>query len=659
MQTFILLGVIVGALALFATEKLRADLIAILVTAVLAVSGLISVEQAFAGFSSPAVITVAAVFVLSAGFIRTGGAEHLTRALRTLGGRAPWRITLAVVLLVGVLSSFMNNIGATIILMPAVIAVAREARMNPSRLLIPLAFGSLLGGLTTLIGTPPNLLISLILAEHGYVPFGVFDFTPVGLLLLAVGALFLVVIGPRLLPARDGGADGNVEGGIDGAGAGEFRSKSEEVSSEVLLEPPPPDRERAGQIVSEFGLRLLAFRGDTSARSCSVASTSNGPARLGTSAGALERWDRRRPAPSSPRAGTKHDTTRADATLRVAPPAEATLREVAASFDDTLLVAGDRDNLLRAVATRKVRLLAELKHPPNGPHADGETTSDLRLAEATLAPRSSLAGKTLMELDFYNRYGLTVIGIRRHGESIRQPLAELRLRFGDTLLLRGPKERIQGLAPDGDFLLLEPIENRAPNYSRLSRAVLILVGVLITAASGLLHIALATILGAVAMVLSGCLRSEEVHRAIDWRTVIAIAGMIPLSTALETTGTAGRIALFITGIGSGHGPFVACALLGLATVILTQIMTNAAAAILVAPIGIGVAQALSVSPHPILMVIAVAASTAFITPIGHQSNILVYNAGGYRFKDFVRIGLPLTALILAVTLLVVPVLWPF
>lgn len=597
MQTFILLGVIAGALALFATEKLRADLIAVIVTAVLALTGLITIEQAFAGFSSPAVITVAAVFVLSAGFIRTGGAEHLTRTLRALGGRVPWRITLAVVLLVGVLSSFMNNIGATIILLPAVIAVAREAGMSPGRLLIPLAFGSLLGGLTTLIGTPPNLLVSSTLADHGYTPFGVFDFTPVGTLILGVGALFLVLAGPRLLPTRDAGTS-------EGSPAAEpgMASRNEEVSSEVLLESPPPTLKQAGQIVSQFGLRVLAV------------------------------WS----VPAAPTPG---------------------FREVAAANDDTLLVAGARDNLLRAVAARKLRILAEIKHPPNGP--EGAGAADVRLAEATLAPRSSLAGKTLTELDFYNRYGLTVIGIRRHGESIRQPLSELRLRFGDTLLLRGPGDRIQGLVPDGDFLLLEPVENKAPNYSRLTRAVAILLGVLGAAATGLLHISLATVLGAVAMVLTGCLRSEEVHRAIDWRTVIAIAGMIPLSTALETTGAAAAAARFITGLGAGYGPYAACILLGVVTVVLTQIMTNAAAALLVAPIGIGVAQALNVAPHPILMVIAVAASTAFITPIGHQSNILVYNAGGYRFTDFVRIGLPLTTLILIVALLVIPKLWPF
>lgn len=601
----ILLFIITGALALFATEKLRADLIAILVTSVLALTGLITIEQAFAGFSSPAVITVAAVFVLSAGLIRTGGAEHLTRALRTLGGRGQRRITAATVLLVGLLSSFMNNIGATIILMPAVMAVAKEARIPPSRLLIPLAFGSLLGGLTTLIGTPPNLLISLTLAEHGYAPFRVFDFTPVGLLVLVVGGLFLVLVGPRLLPARED------------IGMAGIPSKNQEVSSEVLVEPPPIDAERAGQIVSQFGLRVLAVLKERNATYREVAATSV-----------------------------------ATDTNGCADAATATSNAVR---DDTLIVAGARDNLLRAVAAQKVRILAEMKHPPDG-DAPG---SDMRLAEATLAPRSSLAGKTLAELDFYNRYGLTVIGIRRHGESIRQPLSAVRLRFGDTLLLRGSHERIRRLAPDSDFLLLEPIENSAPNYSRMTRAIAILVGVLTMAATGVMHISLATVLGAIAMVLSGCLRSEEVHRAIDWRTLIAIAGMIPLSTALETTGAAGQIARLIAGIGVSWGPFAACALLGFTTIVLTQIMTNAAAAILVAPVGIGVAQALSISPHPILMIIAIAASTAFVTPIGHQSNILVYNAGGYRFTDFIRIGLPLTLLILVLALTVVPLLWPF
>lgn len=739
MQTIILLVIVVGALTLFATEKLRADLIAIIVTATLALTGLITVEQAFAGFSSPAVITVAAVFVLSTGLIRTGSAEHLTRALRTLGGSGERRVILATVLLVGTLSSFMNNIGAAILLMPAVMAVAKDAHITPGRLLIPLAFGSLLGGLTTLIGTPPNLLISLTLAEYGYKPFQVFDFTPVGLLVLLTGTLFLVVCGPLLLPERE-------DTSVSRAG---LAPKNEEVSSEVLLQPPPPTKERADQIVAQFGLRVLAVLKERhKAYREMAASHSNGydvaegkprpatspstdhdadaPATDTDRDGVALATDHDAVAPATqqdvdveaPRhdthtVATRHDAAPIPETDEHAPPSpkadddstplfktekvKADENAVLPSksntdiasppkankfgargnanqshpsaatatrpvFDDTLIVAGARDNLLRAVAARKVRLLAELKHPPDTDAPKG----DIRLAEATLAPRSTLSGKTLSELDFYNRYGLTVIGIRRHGESIREPLSELRLRFGDTLLLRGSYEHIRRLSPDSDFLLLTPVENSAPNYNRMTRAIVIVLGVLISATTGLLPISLAAVLGAVAMVLTGCLRSEEVHRAIDWRTIIAIGGMLPLGTALETTGTAVHIAGIVVTVtdklaeaGSGWGPWAACALLGLTTVILTQIMTNAAAAIIIAPIGIGVAEGMAVNPHPIVMIVAIAASTAFVTPIGHQSNMLVYNAGGYRFTDFVRIGLPLTLLILALSVVIVPLLWPF
>lgn len=594
MQLFILAVITCGALALFATEKLRADLVAIIVTVALALSGLITVEQAFSGFGSPAVITVAGIFVMSAGLLRTGGADHLISALRRLGGHSERRLIAVTVLLVGVLSSFMNNIGATIIVMPAVMAAAREARVSTGRLLIPLAFGSLLGGLTTAVGTPPNLLISMALTGHGYAPFRLFDFTPTGVIVLTVGALFLAVFGPKLLPAREPGTE---SAAVD---------KEQSLSTEVLVAPREKDARRIRQIVSDFGLTVLAV--------------------------------------------LKH---REDGHREIAAAADRrTTRHLA---DGALLVEGHRDNLLRAVAARRVRILAEVKHPPE----IGGNGREIRLAEATLAPRSTLSGKTLRELDFYHRYGLTVIGIRRHGESIREPLAQVRLRFGDTLLLRGTQERIRRLGPDSDFLLLEPIENPAPDYSRTTRAVAIFAVAIILATAGGLHISLAATLGAVAMVLSGCLRVEEAHRAIDWRTLIAIGGMMPLGTALETTGAAALIAESVARIGAGSGPLAACAMVGLATVALTQILTNAATAIIVAPVALGVAETLGVSPYPIMMVVAIAASTAFVTPIGHQSNLLVYNAGGYRFGDFVKIGLPLTLLILTVSLVTVPLFWPF
>lgn len=594
----ILAAITCGALALFATEKLRADLVAVIVTVSLAVTGLVSIDEAFAGFSNPAVITVAGIFVMSAGLLRTGGADQLVRALRYVGGRSERRLIGATVLLVGVLSSFMNNIGATIILMPAVIAAAKEAGVSSGRLLIPLAFGSLLGGLTTAIGTPPNLLINMVLVNHGFVPFRLFDFAPTGVIVLGTGALFLAVVGPKLLPARDPATETVMSTSP--------AEKEQSVSTEVLIAPRAKDDRRIGQIVAEFGLTVLA----------ALKHRDDGHREIAAAA------DRR----AARKAGT-----------------------------GALLVEGHRDNLLRAVAARRVRILAEVKHPPDV-DANGEGS---RLVEATLAPRSTLSGKTLKELDFYHRYGLTVIGIRRHGETIREPLAQVRLRFGDTLLLRGTPERIRRLSPDTDFLLLEPVENPAPDYTRTGRAVIIFVGAIGLAAVGGLHISLAATLGAVAMVLSGCLRIEEAHRAIDWRTIIAIGGMMPLGTALETTGAAGLIAESLARVGAVGGPLLACTIIGIATIGLTQLLTNAATAILVGPVALGVADAMGISPYPVMMIVAIAASTAFVTPIGHQSNLLVYNAGGYRFSDFVKVGLPLTLLILAAALIAVPLFWPF
>src|SRR5690606_5659674 len=249
LQMLVLAVVTAGALALFATEKLRADLVALIVTVTLALTGLVSIEEAFAGFGSPAVVTVAGIFVMSAGLLRTGGSDYLVRALRRLGGQGERRLIGATVLLVGRLSSFMHHVGAAIIMMPAAMAVAREARVSPGRLLIPLAFGSLLGGLTTAIGTPPNLLINMALVNAGYAPFRLFDFTPTGLVVLGVGALFLALFGPRLLPARDSAADSR--------GETTRADKDQALSTEVLVAPRETDARRTRQIVAEFGLTVL------------------------------------------------------------------------------------------------------------------------------------------------------------------------------------------------------------------------------------------------------------------------------------------------------------------------------------------------------------------------------------------------------------------
>jgi len=511
-------------------------------------------------------------------------------------------------LTVGTMSAFMNNIGACAVLFPAVMGIARQARVAPSKLLIPLSFGSLLGGLVTLIGTPPNLLASIALENHGYKGFQVFDFLPTGIPVLLVGILFMALIGRHLLPARTGSE----------AGIGDFLRT---YLTELVILPESPLIGRTleeSHLGAEFDVSVLGII-------------------------------RKRPAP----AGTPHEGPGEAPAVRqiriLSPLPHEVLRE-----GDHLLVEAHVEKILDMRRTRGVQIKAEAKG-----RESTITSGDVGLQEVVISPQSWIVGRTLKEIDFRNRFHVIALGIYRHGEMLHDKLGRIAIKAGDVLLVQGSRESLRRLRDERHFLVLEELEVEGMRTDRAARAVGIMAVAVALAAFGVLHIAVAGTLGAVMMVLARCITMVEAYRAIDWRAVFLIAGVLPLAIAMEHTGTATWMADNVLHLLRPYGPLAVMGGFFLCTTVLTQVMSNAAAAVLLAPVGIAAAEAMGLSPYPFVMAVAISASTSFITPVAHPSNLLVYGPANYRFLDYVRVGGPLLVLIFALTLFMVPMVWPF
>jgi len=593
-EHLLILALIVGALVLFALELVRPDLVALGVTLVLLLTGTVTAEEGFSGFSNPAVITVIAMFILSSGLIRTGVADYLAGGIARLGGGSPTWLTIVVMTTVGVMSSFMNNIGATAILLPAMFAIARKSDYPVGRLLMPLAFGSLLGGLMTEIGTPPNLLVSIALEEAGFRPFRMFDFLPTGLAVMAAGALYMATIGRRLIPAR-----------------GPSQSLTQRYAlADYVTEVVVPEKSplvgktlREAELPKRFGLSVLRLR-----------RAEGGKAPIA-------------PLPATPLAA-----------------------------GDRLIVEGDVEPLLEQKGNAELTLYAATKFNDESLAGEG-----LQLAEVALAPGSALVGRSINQGNLRRRHDVLVLALRRRGVAIAQKFTSVPLEVGDVLLVQGSPEAIAEIARSADFLVANKLEHAARDRARAPAALAIMALTIATAATGMLHISVAGMLGVLLMALAGCVRVQEMYAAVEWRVIFLIACMMPLGIALDDqhSGTARWLAELVVGATGDFGPRVAMAALFVFTALVTSVMSNAAAVVLLSPIAIAIAGGFGLEPYPFLMAIAIAASSAFLTPIGHQANVLVYGVGNYRFADFPRVGAPLTLLVFAVTLLVVPLVWPF
>ncbi len=493
-------------------------------------------------------------------------------------------------LMAGVMSAFMNNIGAVAILLPPVVSMSRQLKVAPSKLLMPLAFSALLGGNLTLVGTPPNILASSLLDSYANVDtFSFFDFAPMGLVILTAGILYMLLVGYRLLPERTPG----------GELVGEYPVR--EYLTEVIIGKNSP---LVGQKLSETGF------------------------------------------------GEKYDLVilrvqREDGT-QMGPDSDRLLQD-----GDLLLVEGAAADILSVSQETGLE-------PVHGlPQEEIESVvGELNLAEITLAPRSHMEGATLKEIGFRAQFGVSVLAMRHNGRSLVSHLGDVPLILVIRLLVQGTPEKLLLLRRDANFLMLDmpPIETRRNHKAPITLAVL--AGLLVLVTTGWLDTSTTMLLGALLMVLTGVLSMDEAYESIDWKSVFLIAGMLPLGVAMENTGTARLLADQIVGLIGDWGAIAVLGGIFLLTALLTEVISNAAATVLMVPIAIDAAFGLGAAPQPFVMATVIAASTSFLMPVGHQVNVIIYGPGGYRFTDYARVGLLLNLILLMLALTVLPLIWP-
>jgi di/tricarboxylate transporter len=605
---FLILGV---TILFFVLDRIRLDIVALCALLTLLLTGILTVNEALAGFSNTVVIIIAALFIVGLGLLQTGVAAMLGRMLARLAGNSEMRILALVMGIVALLSAFMSSTGAVAMLLPAVISVARDTKISPAKLAMPLAFGSLVGGMLTLIGTPPNLVVSDALVAAGEEPFSFFAFTPIGAIILVVALLFMAFVGRHLLPNK-----------IPRSAAGQINSKL------------PSIEEMAANYELPNNLFRLRVR-----RNSPLVGLSCAQARLGeryhVDVLQLQSWPDGVKQPLAPR-NVQADTV----------------------FDahDILYVHGPEEAITRLSRAESLGIR------PNSENGKSMLPCEIGLAEVLISTDSQLIGRTLSETRFRSRYGVTVLAIMRHHELLHTDIATTPLRHGDMLLVEGVWRDLELLEADRtDFIVIgQPRQMEEQLYSvrYAATAIVIVIAMLALASLSIVPTVTATLLAAVAMVLTGCVRVDQMYNSISWESIILIAAMLPMATALEKTGGIQFVASGLTNLVGGYGPLALMAGLYLITTFFSQFMSNTATAVLIAPLAVQAAQTLGWELQPFLMIVAIAASTSFSTPIASPVNTIVLAPGGYRFMDFVKVGVPLQIVVLVVSLVIIPWFFP-
>jgi di/tricarboxylate transporter len=600
MEIALALFVVAGAGCLFVTERYPAALVAMMALTVclllalvipwmpwLRASHWITVNEGVAGFSNPATLTVAAMFVLSAGLQHTGAIGWLGPGMSRLAGR---RTVLVVVLMVVTcaVSAFVNNTAAVAIFLPIVLTACARSGAPASRFLIPLSYASQFGGVCTLIGTSTNLLVSSISEQAGHGAFGLFEFLPLGGILAGTGMLYLAVAGRWLLPDRSG------RGG----------SRTYQVTDYVTEFRLPEGSPLIGRTVADSG--------------------------FGREQGAQLRTVLRAGSSIWPEPGFVFQA------------------------DDVLLVEAPAAELIPLQRTWRLKSEPELRFGHELSRDD-----PMHLAEVVLAPGSRLVGRTLEEADFRRLHNCLVLGLRTRERLPYLRIAVARRGAGDALLVLGSRDELARLRNDPEFLMLDRVEEPALRRAKVPLALGIFAAVVVLAAVGAVPILPAALAGCVALVATRCLSVEEACEAIDWKVIFLLAGVLPLGLVMQKSGAAALLAEAAVGLAGPWGPVAALAAIYLVTATLTEFMSNGATAVLLAPIAMAVAARLGVDERPLLIAVCLAASTSFCTPVGYQTNAMVQHAGGYRFADYLRIGLPLNLIFAALCIWLIPRYWPF
>jgi len=586
---------VLGATILFISEKLSIDLIALMIIGALVLSGVITPEEGLAGFSNPATLTVAFMFVISAAILKTGSLQYVTGLLTKTFRNHYQRGVILLMLVVSAVSAFINNTPVVAVMIPVTMQIAKNANRTASKLLIPVSYASIFGGTCTLIGTSTNILISGIAEQNGLEPISMFQMTPMGACLVLVGSLFMIFIGQRLLPSRtENNEDALEESLIDYLAEIEILAESELADVSILASP----------LVREMDMEILELRRD----------------------------------------GTTMTLPQGDTMLR--------------PFD-VLKVRCDVGKIKRMKDQLKVRVM---------PFTDDDEIDDSggrsSFVELVIPTNSELEGKTLRQFDFRRRYRSAPLAIRQREEVVHDHLLNVKLQAGDVILVEMKNHFLEQWRSNPreqnlPFIVLTEEGIQSFDRKRFWIVILITLGVIITASTGMMSIVISTLLGVVLMVLTGCLNMKEVYRAVQWKIVFLLAGALSLGVAMQNSGLAETIASGIVEHFYQWGPVAILSGIYLLTSLMTEMMSNNATAALVAPLAIATAVELDLSPTPFLIATMIAASASFMTPIGYQTNTMIYSAGGYRFRDFIKVGVWLNLLFWILSTLLIPYFFPF
>jgi len=609
----LILAILAATVLMFLWGRWRHDIVAIAALLACVLGGLIVPADAFAGFSNPAVISVLCVLILSRGLQLSGAVDVLVRL--TMPKKAGPTLSLAALVGLGaLLSGFMNNVGAMALLMPVAIQMAGRLELPPGRVLMPLAFGTILGGMTTLIGTPPNLIVSNFRAQSGTGSFGMFDFTPVGLAVAVVGVAF-VAVAWRLVPARKQ------------QGAGDFETAAYRTEVRVL-----PDSKAAGMTMNDLEIVLdeadaLVF--------------------------GVVRNDRHLTAPQAGRLVLPGDILIIDADVATLGQV---LSELGLKLEEAVKAEGalkgneqDSDEAAKEDTSEAKKEAPKPKAPP---------TDEIALMELAVLPRSTILGLSAKDMRLRMRYGLNLLAVSREGTRSKARLGSLTIQAGDLLLMQGSSESLAEFSADSGCVPLAERELQIPDKSKAVMASLIMALSVGAAAFGLLPAAVSFAIGVLATMVLRTVPLRAVYDAIDWPVVVLLGALIPVAGAMESTGTADLIAHFLLDNVAQGNAVIALVMILVVTMFLSDLMNNAATAAVMCPIAIGTASVLGAQVDPFLMAVAIGASCAFLTPIGHQNNTLILGPGGFRFTDYWRLGLPLELLVVLVSVPLLLWVWP-
>jgi di/tricarboxylate transporter len=600
---WLVLAILGLAVAAFASDRFRVDGVAMAVLLALGVTGLVTPAEAVAGFSDSAVLMVGGLFVVGEALVATGVATRLGNWLAHVGRGSEVRLTALLMVVVASVGAFMSSTGIVAMFIPVVLGIVAATGFSRGRLMMPLSVAALISGLMTVIATAPNLVVSAALADRGFAPFGFFELTPIGLAILVVAVTYMVTVGRWLLdrpePATTGAAV-SIDALLAGYGlAGRFRVYRITARSNLI-----------GRTIGEAEVRT----------------------RHGVTLAAIIR-----------RRGNRLG-------------AQPAVADTVMRTGDLIAVTAD------AAVVERFAAIEALAEEPMDDRLRAAAREDIGVAEVMLAPDSPLNGKTLREARFRDRRGLTVLAVKHRGELVPGDLTNVPLSFGDLILVAGGWPDIVRLAADpGEFVVLrlpDELKSVAPARSKAPVAVGIVAAMSLAMTFGVLPNAIAVLLAAVAVVATGCVPAPTAYRSVGWSTLVLIAGMLPLATALDKTGVTAELAGGLTTILADVGPYAMLAVLFVITSLVGMFISNTATAVLLAPVAITAAESLGVSAHAFAITVAIASSCAFVTPVSSPVNTLVLEPGRYRFSDYVKVGLPLLVLSLIVTVTMVGILYP-